>query len=173
MWLCVTVPIKAVSEKKNSVEKFSQFIICLKEMAVEGNGGDVLAYTEKWFDIVNRGGLFPINDNTVAMFIEIEKCVRIHLPKHMLTSTSDKESFKQNVHEKVTGNEDVQFYWTLLSQDIDEPDHAQELLTNIVELWVTVRGFSMTATWMEVYKRKEKKTLQKSTGLRKSISGTG
>ena len=73
------------------------------------------------------------------MFIEIEKCVRVYLPKHMLTSSSVKESFKQNVHDKVTEKEDVQFYWAILSQDIDDPDHAQELLGEIIKLWVTVK----------------------------------
>lgn len=86
----------------------------------------------------------------------------------MLTSISDKESFKQNVHYKVTKNEDIQFYWAILSQDINDP----ELLGEIIKLWITVRGFSITATWMEVYKKKEKKTVQKTTGLRKSISGS-
>ncbi len=110
------------------------------------------------------------------MFIEIEKCVRVNLLKHVLSSTSDKETsdketFMQNVHDRVADNEDVQFYWAVLSQDIDDPNHDQELLGEIIKLWVTVRGFSMTATWMEIYKKKEKKTVQKSTGLRKSISG--
>ena len=30
----------------------------------------------------------------------------------------------------------------------------------------------MTATWMEAYKKAEKKTVQKSTGLRKGLSGS-
>ncbi len=79
------------------------------------------------------------------MFIEIEKCVRYYLPKHVLSSTADKQSFKKNVHSKVVDNDEIQFYWTLLSQEIDNPpDHAQELLQEIVNLWVTVRGFSLT-----------------------------
>ena len=164
--------LKKYERRKNKEDKLIQFISCLGEMAVSGEGESVLAYTEHWFTIVNRGGLFPLNENSLAMFIEVEKCVRYYLPRHVLSSTADKESFRENVHSKVLENENVQFYWTLLSQDIDNPEHAQELLQEIVTLWVTVRGFSLTATWMEVYKKKEKKTIQKSTGLRKSISGT-
>ena len=44
-------------------------------MAVEGEGDDILTYTKKWFNQVNRGGLFPINDNTFSFFVEVEKCV--------------------------------------------------------------------------------------------------
>ena len=153
--------LKKFEKQRTRVDKFSQFITCLGEMAVVGEGDNLLTYTEKWFDLVNRGGLFPLNNHSFAMFIEIKKCVRVYLPKHMLTSSSDKESFKQNVHDKVTEKEDVQFYWAILSQDIDDPDHAQELLGEIIKLWVTVRGFSMTATWMKIYKRKEKKRYKK------------
>lgn len=128
-------------------------------MAVAGEGESVLSYTENWFAIVNRG-LFPLNDNSFTLFIEIEKCVRYYLPKHVLSSTADKQNFQENVHSKAVDNDTIQFYWTLLSQEIDNPDHAHELLEEIVKLWVTVRGFSLTATWMEAYKQKEKKTIQ-------------
>ena len=47
----------------------------------------------------------------------------------------------------------------------------QLVLQDIVKLWVTIRGYSMVATWMEAYKQNEKANLQKSTGLRKSLSG--
>lgn len=36
----------------------SQYVQCLGDMAVEGEGSDVLLYTCKWLE-VNRGGLFP------------------------------------------------------------------------------------------------------------------
>ncbi len=55
-------------------------------------------------------------------------CVVYYLPKHVLSSTADKQSKKKNVHSKVVDNDEIQFYWTLLSQEIDNPDHAQELL---------------------------------------------
>ena len=65
-------------------EVYSQFVQCLGEMAVEGEGDDVLTYTRKWFDQVNRGGLFPLNDNTFTLFVEIEKSVRVVLLKHVI-----------------------------------------------------------------------------------------
>ena len=55
-------------------------------MAVEGERGDVLEYTRKWFQQVNRGGLFPLNDGT-HLFIEIERCVHVYLyPVVMVTA---------------------------------------------------------------------------------------
>ena len=44
----------------------------------------------------------------------------------------------------------------MLSQDIERPDDSLLLLTDIVTLWVTIRGYSIVAAWMEVYKDTEK-----------------
>ncbi len=114
-------------EKKKRSEKYSQFIDCLGELAVEGEGDDVLTYTRKWFDLVNRGGLYPINDVAFTLFAKIEITVRDLLPKHILRSTSEQDSFKINVDDKVLKKEEIVFYWTLLSQDIDAPDDAEIL----------------------------------------------
>ena len=94
--------------EKKSGEVHDQFVICLSEMAVEGEGSDLLYYTKKWMEIVNRGGLFPVNDDSFQLFVEIEKCVRVYLPKH-LKSKSGNDLFHQNVHEKIIQSEDVQF----------------------------------------------------------------
>ena len=140
-------------------------------MAVEGiEGDDLLTYTRKWFTLVNRGGLFPLNNNSFSMFIEIEKCVRHLLPQCMIRNDNDKASFKKSVLERITREESVQFYWTLLSQDIEEEENSEGLLSEIVSLWITIRGYSITASWMEEYKKKKQKTIQKTIGLRKSIS---
>ena len=77
----------------------------------------------------------------------------LYLPEHLKKSKSGNDSFKDSVHNK---NENVQFYWTLLSQDIERPDDSLLLLTDIVTLWVTIRGYSIVAAWMEVYKDTEK-----------------
>ena len=46
-----------------------------------------------------------------------------------------------------------------------DPENSHELLCEVVKLWVTARGYSLTASWLETYKRTVKKTIQKSTGL--------
>ena len=153
---------------------YNQYITCLGEMAVagEGEGDSLLSYTTKWMDTVNRGGLYHLNDETFHLFIEIEKCVQTYLPKYLAQSkTSDKELYIRNIHDKILENEDVQFHWTLLSQDIESAEDSHCLLSEVVKLFVTVRGFAIVGSWMEIYKSKEKINTQKSTGLRKSLSG--
>lgn len=91
------------------------------------------------------------------------------LPKHVVNSVND--SLEHKVCGKIHENEDVQFYWELLSQDINCHDDAQKLLVEIIKLWVTIRGKSIAASWMEVFKKTEKVNIDKSTSLRKSLSG--
>ena len=112
----------------------------------------MLSYTRRWLEQVNRGGLFPLNDSTFTFFAAVEKQVRSRLPKHAIKPSS-KEKFKTAVIDGVVQDEDVQFYWALVSQDIDNPQDVEVLLTEIVKLWVTVRGFSLAAAWMEEYKK--------------------
>ena len=153
-------------------DKYSDFVQCLGDMAIEGEGSDVLTYTTKWLDQVNRGGLFPLNNNSFSFFVEVEKIVRVLLPKYVIHTDNDKVTFQKLLLDKIIKNDEVQFYWALLSQDINDQQSSESLLTEIVTLWVTIRGFSLAASWMEAYKRSKQKTTEKATGLRKSISGT-
>ena len=44
----------------------------------------------------------------------------------------------------------------LISQDIEKEDHAIELLLDIPNMWVTIRGISLASSWLEEYKKKTK-----------------
>ena len=48
--------------------------------------------------------------------------------------------------------------------------HWLGTFTTIAELWVTIRGFSFARSFMELYKQREKKTLEKSKALRKTLN---
>lgn len=76
----------------------------------------------------------------------------------------------EDIIDKVLEDDDVQFHWTLISQDIESDDEAQELLHEIIHLWINIRGFSIASVWIETYKQATKQTTQKSTGLRKHLS---
>ena len=62
----------------------------------------------------------------LSLFIEIEKLVRVILPKHMVKADST-NSVKEVT--KVSDDE-VQFKWTLLSIASDSEEEAQELTRN-------------------------------------------
>ena len=129
-------------EKKHG-DMAVQCVACLGEMAVEGEGSDLLAYTKQWLESVNRGGLFPLSDEAFRLFIEKELCVhRTYLPHHLLRPHS-KAGFTESVHDKVV----------LLDSAVTRYKRFGLLLKEIIKLWVTVKGFSITRCWMEVYKK--------------------
>ena len=158
--------------EKRTGNKYEAFIECLGDMAVSCDDTEFFAYTKKWINIVNRGGLFPVNSITYQFFVAIERQVKILLPEHAIKSSGCTEDFKQDVIKKIMNQEDVQWHWTLISQCIDSEEDAIELLYEIVLLWVTVRGFALAATWMETYKQMTKATTKRSVALRKQLKSS-
>ena len=158
--------------EKRTGNKYEAFIECLGDMAVSCDDTEFFAYTKKWINTVNRGGLFPLNDITYQFFVAIERQVKVILPEHAIKSSGCTDNFKQNVINKIMHQEDVQWHWTLISQSIDSEEDAIELLYEIVLLWVTVRGFALAATWMETYKQMAKATTKRSVSLRKKLKSS-
>ena len=79
-YACGFVPFKLIRKyEKNTGKKVENFLECLRNMAVVSNDHDpdLLSYTRLWFETTNRGGLFPLNDETFSFFVEVEKIVRI------------------------------------------------------------------------------------------------
>ena len=107
---------------------------CLGELAVSSGQEDFLEYTREWMEKVNRGGLFPLNNTTFPLFVSIEKRVKILLPAHAVKGPSSEDQLKADVIDKIVQDDDVQWYWILLSQNIHAEDNATELLTEIVKL---------------------------------------
>ena len=55
-------------------------------------------------------------------------------------------------------NTQVKEKWTVLTKyiDFENPEDETKLLEEIVNLWVTIRGFSLAATWLETFKQQIK-----------------
>jgi hypothetical protein len=157
------VPYKLLKkyEKTDSVGVME----CLTAMAVNGEEGDLLQYTTKWIEIVNRGGLFELNDTAYAFFREIEKEIRKHLYMcfHQHTAAVDQ---RETIIHSTASNDDVQFYWTMLSVDIESEKQAAEVLKQIIGLWLNARGFSLAGSWLDTI---SKQSSVKSKGLRKTL----
>ena len=145
-YACGYVPHALLKKyEKKCGDKYSNFVQCLGDMAIEGEGSDVLTYTTKWLEQVNRGGLFPLSNNSFYFFVEVEKIIRVLLPKHIIHTENDKSTLQKLVLDKIIKSDEVQFYWALLSQDINDQQNSEDLLTEIVTLWVTIQGFSLVA----------------------------
>jgi hypothetical protein len=121
--------------------------------------------SEKWFILINRGGLISVDDLTYnflkAVEIEIRKLFKFNKANNI-------DSFKDIAFEKIAMNEDVLFYWDMVSVN-GECIEANELFKLLVQQYITVRGFSFASAFMEKYKRSAQKSTQKSKGLKKQV----
>ena len=137
----------------------------------EGPTSSLLDYTKEWVERVNRGGLFIISDEAYRLFASIEMAMRSKLTEHLRKqrTTEDSKEGKLAITDFVIHNDDVQFYWSLISIDIENEEANSELLQHIVKLWLTIRGFSISKAWMEDYKGARAICTAKSKALRKEL----
>ena len=54
--------------------------------------------------------------------------------------------------DEILRNEEIQFRLAIEAVNIESEEQSQALLREIVNLWTTIRGFSIAAVWMETYK---------------------
>ena len=59
---------------KKKLSNRPEFIKFLSTLAVEGEQSDYLGYTRRWVDLVDRGGLFRVNDQLYTFFVD--PCIR-------------------------------------------------------------------------------------------------
>ncbi len=92
--------------------------------------------SEKWTQAINRGGLILIDDSMYQFLVSVEIEVRNHFNTH---NASFNESLKDHAKQGIIQNEDVMFYWAIISVNWDDIE-SQELLKTIIEHYITVRG---------------------------------
>ena len=111
------------------------------------------------------GGLVHIKNDFYCFLYEVEVQVRKHL---LCLFTPGKEVDKQFLIDCIPTDANVQFQWSFVSIDLDK-EVGNELLVEILNLWWTLRGFSIAGAFVEYYKRCSMKGTKKSTGLRRGL----
>lgn len=153
----------ALGKKLKGRPEISNF---LQSLGIEGEESSYLVYTKTWVNQINRGGLFKVNDEVFSFFVEVEMRLRRHLP-HLfkVNPTIDK---KEIIDDLVT-SDDIICYWAVVTCDLDDEDLSVELLQHVIELWVTIRGFSAAGAWLEHYKQNIQRGMKGECGLRKGL----
>ena len=85
-----------------------------------------------------------IQETTFALFSSMEDEIRDGLEQLVTEPNTIK---KAELIKKIKRNDDVQFYWCIISADfeIDDTETHAILLEMIIELYVTIRGFSFAS----------------------------
>ena len=153
----------ALGKKFKGRPEVSSFLLSL---GIEGEESSYFDYTKTWVNQINRGGLFKLNDEVFSFFIEVEMRLRRHLP-HLfkVNPTID----RQEIIDDMVTSDDIICYWAVVTCDLDDEDLSVELLQHIIELWVTIRGFSAAGAWLEHYKQNIQSGTKGECGLRKGL----
>ncbi len=122
-------------------------------------------FSEVWTDLVDRGGLIHISDTIFSFFAAMEVVVKSH---YSADNPLLMKELKERIITDVLQDDDVLFHWSIVAANWLEED-AHELLKIIVDHWIAMRGFSFVSSFIEQYKREQKKTLEKSKGIRKNL----
>ena len=83
--------------EKKMKERVAPYLACLGNMAVAGDEISIHNYTTKWIEKVNRGGLFPVNDDSFCFFLALESMVSRLLCTTYNTSNSQEDTIKRNM----------------------------------------------------------------------------
>ena len=151
-------------ERENHELK-EEMILCL--MALTKDKPEEVDETEEWTKKVDRGGLWYVKETTFQLFYAIEHQIRSILK--LLKTPSN--PCKSEIIKRILSDDDVQFYWEIASADfeIDDDETKNLLLTKMVQLFLTVRGFSYAGVTMEKHKQLTKKSIQRSKSLRRDL----
>lgn len=144
-----------------------ELIVCLMTLVKGVQYPENTGTNEEWLDLVDRGGLWHVRENTFYFFCALEEEVQLQL-KHLAQSA---HAARKSMIKTITANDDVQFYWLIVTADFDEDDEEVKsvLLAMITELYLTMRGFSFANNWDEKFKQSAKKSTQKSKSLRREL----
>ena len=76
---------------------------------------------------------------------------------------------KDEILTRVLGDENVRFLWEIAVATELNDMYSAELLQEVVNLWFTIRGFSVVGQLLEQYKKATKSTIKGKKGLRKEL----
>ena len=116
-----------------------------------------------WVNTVNRGGLFLASHCAYEVFHAMEQVLR-----QFLSSIPDNKHLdKDRIIGILLEDNTIQFYWSMMTFDIDSKT-AQNVLQDIVRLWITIRGHSYASAIVEEYKHLNG-ALKRTKSLRKEL----
>ena len=148
---------------KSKLPSKGDLLLCLVELCDED---DDVSSSADWTRAIDRGGLCHVSENTYLVFNQLELLVQKFFND---TSVQDVTSdLRMKVKDCALTDEEISFYWCMLTVNVDNEIGA-ELLSMIIDLYITIRGFSFSKSFMERYRQQSKKSTQKSKALRKNL----
>ena len=152
--------------KDSSHKLKDELCLCIAELN-DVDPDELSEESNDWMRAVDRGGLKHVTNMTFAMLASAEVELRKHIHEHTANELN-----LTVAKEKILCNDDVQFYWEMVSVDWKE-EVTTVLLELVIDEYLKIRGHSTASAFMEKYKKESKKSVQKSKGVRKQLLSKG
>ena len=162
---------RKVSKHQEVQLKRGLFVRVLRGMKAENQPGEpdtLLDYTRVWSELIDRGGLYHINDDVFELFENIEMTTRQHVNVKSVADDVPDKDLRMAIREDILKCMPVLCLWDKIAGVIPEvyEKYSIELLQIVSDLWITVRGHSFARDWNSKFQKKYKK------GTRKEIKET-
>ena len=158
-------------EEENAIRYMAGFVVRKVQKKLDAKDVEMLIESDKaaitgsssaeWVNIIDRGGLVHVTDACYQLFLAIEHVTRQELQLSKISSMDD--NFRKHLDNMLSNDDDVLFNWTMITGGETE---NEEVLHEIIKLWITTTGFSFAKSIMEKYRGESKKRTAKSKGLR-------
>ena len=140
-----------------------RLLLCLMDLCDED---EEVSTSAEWVHTVDRGGL--------CVYVKARLCsermeliVRSMFNTDMVCTMTD--GIKKELHKTIVADEDVAFHWSMLTVEVEDAE-GTVLLAMIVDLFITIRGFSFSKSLMEMYKQETRRCTQKAKSLRRKLA---
>ena len=153
--------VKKIAKSSNPAKQC--IMLCLDDM-LQSETED--HESDNWIKLVDRGGLNHVSNVMYMAIVSME----LEVQKQLQQDSTLTSKFKTKLTECLLDSEDVMFFWSIVAAPWESGDEMEmKLLGMVIDMWLTIRGFSYASDWMEKLKVQEKKTKQKSKGIRKTL----
>ena len=158
---------KRGSKNKDIDQKFKLFVKVLQQMKANNQTGEPDSpseYSTMWMEVIDRGGLYHINDDIFHLIESIEMVIRQHFSFKNVETYIPETDLCEQVHDQVLATQDIVTCWENIARNIPPKyeKYSVELLSKIVDLWITIRGHSFVKGWNTKFERKYKQGTRKT-----------
>ena len=106
-----------------------------------------MAYTKTWIDLINRGKLFEVSDETYRFFHAAEVVVKDYLNVKRLKKLSKVDSVKDELMKLLLKNRAVLLTWSVLTEKVNE-QVADKLKERVLKKFVDMRCSSFCSVYL-------------------------
>ena len=120
-----------------------------------------LDYVKVWTSNTDRGRLSHVFNDTYRFFVALETAF------YQLLKSGEP---KDKIISGIINNANVLFLWEIATDLLEDKSRQSSLLLReVVQLWYSMRGFSIASSLLEQYKRAMKTTTKGRKGIRKEL----